>query len=187
MMNKKIFTSGICTILFLVMLIPSQAYAQWGIGASYEVRQETPKNGFGLRIERGILGKVPVVDLRLRAHFSYFNKENSASSGGGTISKEITNYDFGLAAIGGVSLGLIKPYVGLGLGSTTFDLDQSNTQLPDDSDSKIFWNALAGVELSPIPVLKPFVEYRLQPSDEPDFSDNFDSNGRFVVGLTLNL
>lgn len=185
-MKKRIISSVICAAFFMIMAIPTQTYAQWGIGASYEMRSETPENGFGLRLERGILGKVPVVDLRLRAHFSYFNENADLSTGGGTVPAEITNYDYGLAAIGGVSLGLVKPYVGLGIGSTTFDAQYQGLPNPG-SDSQFFWNALIGAEISAIPVLNPFVEYRLQPSDEPDFSqDDLGSNGRLVLGVTLN-
>ncbi|MDZ7716965.1 MAG: outer membrane beta-barrel protein [Balneolaceae bacterium] len=178
-MNKRILTSVLSAAIFMIMAIPFQAQAQWGIGASYELRQESPKSGFGVRVERGILGKVPVVDLRLRAHFSYFREETSFP--GGTA--DLTNYDYGLAAIGGVSIGLIKPYVGLGIGSTTFDAKIQNAQNPG-SENAFFWNVLVGAEVSPIPIVNPFVEYRLQQADEPQFVK--DSNGRLVFGVTLN-
>ncbi|MDZ7695011.1 MAG: hypothetical protein U5K69_28490 [Balneolaceae bacterium] len=43
----------------------SNAQAQWGIGASYEVRDEEPQNGFGVRIERGYsVQQLPIVQAR---------------------------------------------------------------------------------------------------------------------------
>lgn len=174
-------------VLILTTVTPDIAQAQWSIGASYEIRQEDPTNGFGVRIERKILDFVPVVDLGIRAHFSYFSEENDLSQDGVSYSADVVNYDYGLAATGGVSLGLLKPYIGLGLGSTTFDV--STQDLPggdfDSSDSALFWNTFAGAELSVTPVFKPFVEYRFQQSDEPEFASSFDSNGRMIFGISL--
>lgn len=168
-------------VLMLATLTPDLAKAQWSIGASYEIRQEDPKNGFGGRIERKILKGLPIVDLGLRAHFSYFSDENGLTEDNVSYGK-IENYDFGLAAIGGVSLGLLRPYVGLGLGSETFDIESDDFQNVD-SESKVYWNALVGAELSPIPVLKPFVEYRFQSVDEPEFAPG--SSGRMIFGISL--
>jgi len=174
-------------VLVLVTVTPDITQAQWSIGASYEIRQEDPTNGFGARIERQILEGLPIVDLGIRAHFSYFSEENNLSEGGVSYSADVVNYDFGLAATGGVSLGLLKPYIGLGLGSTTFDV--STQDLPggdfDTSDSSVFWNTFVGAELSVTPILKPFVEYRFQQTDEPEFAADFDSNGRMIFGISL--
>lgn len=189
MHSKKLLIS-FCILLSGAITIPQMSFAQWSIGASYEIRQEDPTNGFGVRLERQILKPIPIVDLGLRAHFSYFSEENNISSNGATYSQKLENYDFGLAAIGGVSVGLVKPYVGLGLGSTTFDLstedfpDSGPQQEPDDSESKVFWNALVGAEVKPIPLLTPFVEYRFQQVDEPEFAPG--STGRLIFGLSLS-
>lgn len=174
-------------VFILSTMMPTITQAQWSIGASYEIRNEDPTNGFGVRLERQILDQLPIVDLGLRAHFSYFSEENNVSQGGVSYSTDLKNYDYGLAATGGVSLGLLKPYIGLGLGSTTFDV--STQDLPggdfDSSDSAFFWNTFVGAELSPIPALKPFVEYRFQQTDEPQFATDFDSNGRLIFGVSI--
>lgn len=182
-MNIQKLAYAIPTVILLAFAIPQHAVAQWGIGASYEIRQEDPQNGFGARIERQILGKLPIVNLGLRAHFSYFSDENGVTKNGVRYGK-IENYDFGLAGIGGVSLGLVKPYIGLGLGSTTFNIDSEDVQNADSEESKVFWNALVGSEVSIIPKLKPFVEYRFQQVEEPEFAPG--SNGRLIFGLSLS-
>ena len=186
-MNLKKYFIAVLGIFMLATVTPEIAQAQWSIGASYEIRQEDPTNGFGARIERKILTGLPIVELGIRAHFSYFSEENNLSEGGVSYSADVTNYDYGLAATGGLPLGLLKPYIGLGLGSTTFDV---NTQdLPggdfDTSESSVFWNTFVGAELSVTPIIKPFVEYRFQQTDEPDFATDFDSNGRMIFGLSL--
>ncbi|SMO52486.1 outer membrane beta-barrel protein [Fodinibius sediminis] len=189
-MKVKKILFGFAAIALMISAVPQTGAAQWSLGASYEIRNEEPKNGFGVRLERDILQKLPLVDLGLRAHFSYFNDDNEISSEGVSYSSEITNYDFGLAAVGGVSAGLVAPYVGLGLGSETADLNIKNEDLPGEgSDSNLYWNGFVGAELSPFPAIKPFVEYRVKSGKEfselnRDAIDN--STGRFIIGLSLS-
>src|SRR5690625_6542447 len=64
-------------LLASVLFISQPAAAQWAIGASYEMQNENPENGFGVRVERGIIGNLPLLDLSMRAHFSYFNDTNN--------------------------------------------------------------------------------------------------------------
>lgn len=178
------------TFALMLTMLPEKTTAQWSLGASYEIRDEEPKNGFGLRLERKILQKLPIVNLSLRGHFSYFNEDISYENR--TYSTDITNYDYGLAAVGGVSLGLLSPYVGVGLGASTLDVNRDN--LPSGSpldenndDSAIYWNGFVGAEVSPLPMIKPFVEYRFEDisnySDE--LSDIQNSNGRLIFGVSL--
>lgn len=185
---KKILL-GFATLALLLSAVPQTSSAQWSLGASYEIRDEEPKNGFGVRLERDILQKLPIVDLGLRGHFSYFNDENELTyDGEPNISTEMTNYDFGLAAVGGVSVGLVAPYVGLGLGSETADLDYQEESMPGESDSNLYWNGFIGAKISPVPAIKPFVEYRVKSNKEfNDLStEDFDtSTGRFIIGLSL--
>lgn len=168
-------------------MLPQSAIAQTSIGASYEIRDEEPENGFGLRLERQILGQLPVVDLGLRAHFSYFSEDNYVGENNFNYG-EVENYDYGLAALGGVSLGLLSPYVGLGLGASTLEVEQSDVQNAGDSDSSIYWNGFVGAKVSPIPNIKPFVEYRFEDiSDYDDVSDQWDkSSGRLIFGVSLS-
>jgi len=188
----KFSKSILAVIVFALTLgvMPEMSKAQTSIGASYEIRDEEPQNGFGLRLEREILQKLPIVNLSLRGHFSYFNEDISYDNR--TYSTDITNYDYGLAAVGGVSLGLLSPYVGLGLGASTLDVSRDN--LPsgspldeDNDDSAIYWNGFVGAKVSPIPMIKPFVEYRFE--DVSNYSDELsdiqNSNGRLIFGVSL--
>lgn len=182
----------------VIMLMPAMAWAQWGLGASYEIRNKEPKNGFGVRVERTIKLPLPLVHLGTRAHFSYFNENNQfriqdPSVGSTEIGQDITNYDFGVALLGGVSLGLIKPYVGLGLGSETVDVSYNDVpgnlaqgDYKDNDDSKIFYNGFIGTEFSPIPLISPFFEYRFSKFSDPfDVENVKNSKGRVIFGVTL--
>lgn len=173
-------------ILAACLMLPLQSAAQWSIGASYETRDEEPENGFGLRIERDILKPIPIIDIGLRAHFSFFNEDNEFNQGTQNISGELTYYDYGLAATGGLSLGLLKPYVGLGIGKNDVEF-KGDDGSSDFSDTSFFWNSFVGAEVTAIPKLHPFVEYRFEEVDEPENSEvSFDSDGRLIIGLSLS-
>jgi len=176
--KKTIFP--IVIVGLFICALPQKMLAQWSIGASYEIRNEKPKNGFGVRLERDILQKIPVVNLGLRAHFSYFSEDNYIGKDKQTYGK-IENYDYGIAAVGGVSVGLLTPYIGTGLGSTTTDLSGAS------KENSIYWNGFVGAKVSPIPVIKPFVEYRFQSAESfKQLKNSVDrSNGRLIFGISL--
>jgi len=191
-MKKKTLLTFLSALLLLPLTLTDTADAQWSIGASYEIRDEDPTNGFGLRLERGILSAVPVVDLGIRAHFSYFNETNDDSFEGVMFDKTFESYDFGVAATGGVSVGLVKPYVGLGIGwdnsSLEYSEDISDTgdDLRDEFEADDFyWNGFVGAEVTIIPMLSPFIEYRFTDiSGREDIGA--DNVSRLAIGVSLS-
>lgn len=161
----------------------NNASAQWSLGASYEVRNETPENGFGVRLERGILNSLPLIDLNLRLHFSFFNDESSFTRDNQTFSGDIQAYDFGAAATAGVNIAMLKPYVGLGIGSEKFDFEANDPSNTFD-ESNFFINGFGGIELTILPVINPFIEYRI--SGLTDAEDvTYDNVGRIAFGVNL--
>ncbi|MEX0607906.1 MAG: outer membrane beta-barrel protein [Balneolaceae bacterium] len=170
----------------IIFIFSASTLAQFEIGASYELRDEDPQSGFGLRIQKGFTEALPMIDIGIRAHASYFNEQNSLSQSGATYSQDFTNYDFGVAAYGGISLGLLQPYVGLGLGSETTDLSSDDVQGENRDESNIYWNTFAGAKVTVIPFLKPFLEYRYSNKQlsEPTLADA--QNGRIIFGISLS-
>ncbi len=178
-MKKLLF--AILTVGFL-FTFTSQASAQWSIGASYETRNEDPTNGFGVRVERSILSAVPVVDFNMRGHFSFFNDEAQITPDEQSYSGDIEAYDYGLALTAGVGIAIVKPYVGLGIGAENYDF-QGDQGLSFD-ESNFFWNGFGGLELSILPMVKPFVEYRISQISGSD-QINFDNVSRIAFGVSL--
>lgn len=183
-------------VLVLTVIFSTNTYAQLEIGASYELRQESPQNGFGIRLQKGILEKLPVVKLGLRLHASYFSEENNVNPDNQSFSysEDLTNYDVGVAAIGGVSVGLLEPYVGVGLGTTNYEKAVSDynglpgSQPEDGSENSLYWNVLAGAKVTIIPFIKPFVEYRYSASEleKPALKDVKSKTGRIMFGVSLS-
>jgi opacity protein-like surface antigen len=191
-MKKKTLLTLLSALLLLPLTLTDTADAQWSIGASYEVRDEDPTNGFGVRLERGILSAVPVVDLGIRAHFSYFNETNDLSENGLTFDETLQSYDFGVAATGGVSVGLVKPYVGLGIGWDNSSLEYSEDISGSGFDIRnefeaddFYWNGFVGAEVTIIPMLSPFIEYRF--TDISGREDvGADNISRLAIGVSLS-
>ena len=175
--------------LFLITgFVTNTATAQWGIGASYEIRNESPKNGFGVRVEKGIFSSVPLLDFQIRGHFSSFSEENSLTRLGVTFDREFDVYDFGVALVAGVNLGVVKPYVGAGLGSERYRFDSINNSLSiidgSFSESNYYWNGFGGAEVTLLPFLKPFIEFRYSKLFETDDLE-FDQVSRLAIGVNL--
>lgn len=192
-MKYKKFSHAVGILVIFLTAFSQMSLAQWSLGASYEIRKEEPKNGFGVRLEREILKPTPIVDIDLRAHFSYFNDDNQVTSEGISFSQDVTSYDYGLAAIGGVSSGLFTPYIGLGIGASHVDVDRDglpsgSTFEQDSKDTAFYWNGLIGARVS-FSALEPFVEYHLDDVSDYDneLSDIENSNGRWVFGFSISL
>ena len=179
--------------VILCFVFSTATFALIEVGASFELRDEEPQSGFGVRLQSSFLNQVPVVNFGLRAHFSYFSETNNIDETTFTYDKNIENYDFGLATYVGITLGLLEPYVGAGLGSETVDLsaeDFSNTPPPgsepsEEEESNIYWNTFAGAKVTVIPLVKPFVEYRFS-SRDLEVPDLNDKTGRIIFGVVLS-
>ena len=181
-------------LISLFVFISLPAFAQLEIGGSYELRDESPQSGFGVRIQSSILQQVPLIDLGIRLHASYFSESNSIEDGALSYSQDFENYDFGVAAYGGITIGLLEPYVGVGLGSETIDLKFDDIQgvpipgepLEDEEESNVYWNTFAGAKVTIIPLVKPFVEYRFT-SRDLEVPNLDDKTGRIMFGVVLSL
>lgn len=177
-------------LLFSCILLPftiGTANAQWALGANYELRNEDPTNGFGVRIDREILSAVPVVDFGLRAHFSYFSDKNTVSRESVTYDREFESFDYGLAAHAGIGVGLLKPYVGVGVGMDQSSLDEEGGSNGDSNRSyeevDFYFNAFIGSEIR-FPIVSPFIEYRFsRVSDREDI--DLSNISRLAIGLSL--
>lgn len=180
-MKKFIYIFG--AFLFFIPLHET-ANAQWSVGASYEYRNEDPNNGFGLRAEKSILEGVPLLNLSLRGHFSYFNETTQVSRQGIDFSSDLDVYDFGFAAFAGFSIGIVSPYVGAGIGSERFKLSTDVEGL-SFKERNFYWNGFIGANLELLPYLKPFLEFRagkLTSTDEVE-TDNIN---RFALGVSFH-
>lgn len=190
MKNCKIFLllSG---IVMITTFNPEDTFAQWGFGASFEIRNESPNSGFGLRVEREVLSIIPLINFQVRGHFSAFSEKNRITRDNISFDREFDVYDFGAALVAGVNLGIVKPYAGAGLGSERFKFENFESRYFDTgiednsfSESNYYWNGFGGAELTLLPFLKPFIEFRFSKLFDTDELD-FERVSRLSVGINL--
>jgi|AntAceMinimDraft_12_1070368.scaffolds.fasta_scaffold26605_3 opacity protein-like surface antigen len=209
---KKALSLLFTSILFILLLC-SQAYAQFSIGASLERKIDdgnlrgVPKNGIGIRIESGIGPKIPLLKIGYRIHASAFNAEYDFSDSVSDLSnlnRKSNVYDFGAALVGEIKLPfLANPYAGLGIGYEVQNITAStysgqfHDKLSNDGIAKsiapalvsieensFYYNAFVGLKFTLIPILHPFAEYRFSGFTELDGIT--DSPGRFQFGIMLD-
>jgi hypothetical protein len=178
---KKIL--GILSLVILFGL--TDALAQTSLGVSYERRNEAPTNGFGLQLEKNILGSVPVIDIRARLHGSFFSEDADLTIAGlQATTGTVQSYDFGAALIGGAGLGLFRPYVGLGVGMENWEFDGAQNY----TNNTHYYYGLAGIAVTPLPFIKPYMEFRFSSYDSlSDAREEIgEGNARFHIGVTLS-
>lgn len=185
---KKFIISALGALVILSVSIPVQA--QFGLGISYEERADTPKQGFGLQLEHELLPFSVITSLRARVHFSYFSDNASLSV---PVSSQpsielgtIQNYDYGGAIIGGLNLGLLSPYIGLGISIDNWKFEPKNYNETFDEQT-IQYYGLFGASLSVLPVIHPFIEYRVSEYGSiKEIREQMDEGrGRFIIGVSF--
>ena len=208
-MFRKLSTFLLGVLIFFGTFTTAQA--QFGIGGSYEIRNQTPETGFGVRIEKGIGLPIPLVKLGVRASASHFSKDNQITRDNGVsfeYDRSVTSIDYGVTLLGKVQLGFVKPYVGVGVGGTRSnmeidnirDIQDTDPNLPDAGDlddiekSEFTYHGIIGGEFSLIPLLNPFIEYRVNnyspslniESSQDQIEESIKgSNGRIMFGVML--
>lgn len=187
----KHFTRCFFIIAFIVSLSAGDALAQLGIGASFERRNESPTNGFGLQLEFEMLKAIPLVNIRARLHGSYFSEESDFTLQGVQLgSATVASTDFGAAALGGISLGILRPYIGVGVGSENWSFKPKANSSPlsiEREDDSFYYYGVAGVAFTLIPFIKPYAEYRLASYNSLSDARKEIGEGpsRFHIGVTL--
>lgn len=173
-------------IMVMVLLLGiTDAFSQTSLGVSYERRNDAPTNGFGIQLERNIFGAIPVVDIRARLHGSFFSEDATLTLPGLQASTgTVQSYDFGAAVLGGVGLGLFRPYIGLGIGLENWEFDGTQNY----TNNTHYYYGLAGIAITPIPFVKPYLEYRVASFDDMSAArkEIGDGNARFHIGVTLS-
>ena len=190
---KNILAKTLSIVLLSVLAAGftyQQAEAQFSIGASYEIRSNKPTNGFGIRIENDLPLKLPLVAIGVRAKFSNFSEKNSLTTNSVTYDQKLNHYNIGLLALAKVKLGLLSPYAGLGIGTNHLSVKNSGPISFGGSKNKtkIYYEGVLGASVTLLPMLHPFIEYRLQKNNISGVINGYrakDSNGIWAFGVSL--
>jgi len=175
-------------LIICLILLSSPSFSQSifgvGVGATYEIRDQDPTNGFGIRLEKNALNLI-LVNLRTRANFSMFSGDSRITAAGIEYDNKVEGWDLSGAVTAGLGLGLFGPYVGLGAG-----VEQVNTESSfisgDGKEFSTFTYGILGVEMTILPFVKPFLEYRYNAFLE-DPKNYRQSSSRFMIGVTVRI
>mgnify|MGYP000353010577 CR=1 FL=1 len=177
------------------------AHAQLSIGISAEQREVSytnePEYGIGVRIENDFKIRAPRIRFAWRLHASAFSSSSNYEEAFNSVTADPLNaeiLDAGLSFLLEVKMPLfIHPYGGVGAAyeRQQFSLDASavnnNGEMPTQLDwtgRAVTYDGFIGVKFSPIPLLKPYIEYRYT---EYYYEENIlPSNGRLLFGVMLS-
>jgi len=188
--------SSIILSLF-VLLIAQDAFAQGGIGATYEIRDDQPKEGIGLRLEK-TLTQFSMVSLGIVGHTSFFSNTltlRSNEDGPGLIfnDTDLSTFDFGASLKVAADVPIITPYAMAGLGFENYKIRVNSTfdgvDFPRD-ERTLMVNGTVGVQLRLINSIRPFAEIRFSENfKDYEFENSFDnikaSRNRYAFGVML--
>lgn len=189
-----------CFLLPLLMgfMATSSAFAQGGIGASYERRNAEPKEGLGIRIEKTFGTSSEMVNAGILGHVSFFSnsitlEKNDTGSGATFERTDLSTFDFGLAGKIAVNVPFVTPYVMAGLGFENYNIEvnESFNGVDFKNDERtLMVNGTIGVQLRVLDAIRPFAEIRYSKNfDDYEFETTFDNlkaaKNRVAFGVSL--
>jgi opacity protein-like surface antigen len=190
-MFKKVL---VVSTFFLTIsgLTAQTALAQVGLGVSYEIRDEEPTNGFGAHVQFSLFN-LPLVSLSARAHYSFYSENNVLNERNLILDRpeDRSSSEIGITAIGSVGLGLLSPYVGVGIGWQNLSVESQIASMvvdeldlePEAEESSAKYYGVIGAAVSPIPLLRPFIEYRYAGIAKDNLGPS--SHGTWVFGVQI--
>ena len=189
-----------CTffIVCALLLLSSDAFAQGGIGASYERREHEPSEGIGLRFEKAFGYSEDLLNFGIVGHTSFFSNTitlRSRENGTGVLfaDSELSTFDLGAALKLAVNLPLVTPYAMGGLGFENFKIRLNKSfdglDVPDDESSMVI-NGTVGIQVRLVSSIRPFAEVRFSKNTsdyamEQTFADLDASRNRVAFGVQL--
>ena len=185
-------------ILAVILLLAGDVFAQGGIGASYERRENEPNEGIGLRLEKTFGTADDIINIGIVGHTSFFSSTitlRSGENGSGVIfsDTELSTFDFGGALKLAINAPIVTPYIMGGLGFENYKIRVNSTfdglDFPDDESTMVL-NGTAGIQVRLGSAIRPFVEMRFsQNTKDYKFEDTFRdlkaSKNRIALGVQL--
>lgn len=176
---------GVLLLALFGITIPQSAEAQIRVGANYGYRNAKPKSGFGISLEPTAYS-TKLYDIDVRGYYNSFSTSDSKTYSGESFDRKIEHYDSGIDLVGRYKLPFVDPYIAIGVGFSSYKITgRDYSQIK----TSFLYNGSVGLEINPIPYVKPFVEYKYTKSavDKAQIllfnPDN--SIGQLEVGLNL--
>ncbi|HKI46088.1 MAG TPA: outer membrane beta-barrel protein [Balneolales bacterium] len=187
---KRNLITKLITGVFIVILVGMESYQAVSaqpvrVGVNYTYRNAEPKSGFGILLEPTVYS-ISRFDIDVRGSFNTLNTQDSRTYFDETFNIKVNHYDVCVDALGRLKFNYIDPYIALGVGYTSYKIvGRGYSQIK----TGFLYDGSVGLELNPIPYIKPFVEYKYTRSNVNRaqillFNPN-NSFGQLEVGLNV--
>ena len=187
---KRIILNTLVAGIFILILIGVDGFQtasaqQVRVGFNYTYRNAEPKSGFGIIIEPTVYS-IPHFDIDVRGFYNSLSTNDTRTYFTDTFNIKVNHYDIGTDAVGRFKLKFVDPYVALGVGYTSYKImGRGYSQIK----TSFLYDGSLGLEISAIPYIKPFVEYKYTRATVHNaqillFNPN-NSYGQFEVGLNV--
>lgn len=185
--------------LLILALTLQDAAAQGGIGASYERRDNQPREGIGMRLEKMFGDPQAVLNFGILAHTSFFSntvtldRGNNGNNGVVFRDTELSTFDFGAAVKVAANLPFVTPYAMAGLGYENYKIqinsEYNGIEVPKNNRTPVV-NGTVGVQVRLLNAIRPFAEIRYSKNfNDYKFEETFDNikaaKNRVAFGVSL--
>lgn len=189
---NRTFMRTFFTLSGILLAFSTSVFAQgFGLGVGYEVQNANPTTGLSLRLEQRWLD-LKVVSIHSRFQVTRFAEELKLKEPE-TVNEylaEAQSYDFTGAGLIQLNLPFlpVSPYGGVGVGfdRSKFNvLDAAVNGVRDEATNSIAYSTIIGLKVTAIPLLKPFVEYRVAGLTKEPPKELDKATGRLSFGVQL--
>lgn len=173
-MKKVLFT------ILAVLSFSAISNAQ-SLGVSYAYSSTAPVSGLSAHFESSIVS-LGVVSLNSRLRGTMFSEKDFAAY------KSVDVLTIDVSVLAKVSIiPMVNPYGGLGIAYEKTDVELA-FNLGESSQTEYPLYITVGAEFSPIPFIKPFIEYRLRAADLKEVKNaKYDSDrGIVAIGVAVS-
>lgn len=192
------FSRSLILLFVLLGISHSASFAQFQIGASYEMRNYTPGQGFGVQVDSRSVFVEGLFDVRYRASISSYSEDREVLVGTEFIPEQLAPQSL---SIFNINMGALiefplpflelRPYTGLTFGvenySSSIRLDVNDPDIPrrqfTDDESAVEFSGIVGLRSIIASRISPFAEFRFSTFSNTTYIPN--PQQRVVVGLSL--
>lgn len=144
----------ICIIFIVFFSSFSGLNAQWETAGSFNLKNEFPGKGIGIQVGRKLPVQFPGIGLKVRFEAEFYGGKHSVHINDSFINADVSNNNFILELIAEFFQQFYQPYLGIGLGTGFFSME-------DDPDYSFLISALAGLEFAFSDSIIPFLELQM--------------------------
>jgi len=173
-------------LLVIFLILSPFTFSQWGVGASYKIKNEIPENGISINISRKLPLQFATIGVKVRAEVDLFRQKETQTFNGISKERNFTSEDYHIEIIGNFFLKDFSPYIGFGIGYGKINVNQLNK-------GSFLFILLAGLSLPITEFINPYLEaqcFNYLSGFDPSLSgkdiSSFQFRAALGIGFSIN-